>query len=160
MTDQSLTDAEDTPPVTPRAWLERTTPVFAVAFVVFGLIIAVGLSFSSEQRSRGHEFVTALREERFQDAFEMCSSDLQRHLKDVEGLERRTKVDSLPDSFWWTETKTLGNDAFLRSSMRTWWSRSSVTMSLHREGDQWRVGRFSGGNGERRTLLEVPRPRK
>ena len=141
----------------PGKWTRRRTPLFFGAFVIVFLVVLAGLSMNATERERGHEFIAALREERFVDAFKMCSSELQQHLVDAEGLQKQTKPESLPESFWWTETRTRGSDSFLRSSVRTWWSHSAISLTLHLEGDQWQIIRMSAGSGKDRMVLAVPR---
>ncbi len=132
----------------------RWFTIILVAAVVMGTPIAWAvLSFTTEPRAAGREFVDALREGDFDKAFTMCSDELQQHLGDAAELARRTKQSALPESWWWTSSRRQGNEARLSSSAKTWWSRFGLSVTLVRQGDEWRVVRMASGIGGVRMEL-------
>ncbi|QDU36156.1 hypothetical protein Mal4_04390 [Maioricimonas rarisocia] len=129
-------------------------------YVVIGALVTVPiawgvLAMTADARHAGREFVNALRDEKYERAFDLCSSILQAELGDAEELARRTNTAALPGWWLWTQSSVRGNEARLTSRVRTWWSRHGLSVQLTYEEDAWRVTRLSAGRGEERMTLEV-----
>ena len=151
----------DTPDQQPSSALHRrikqSTGLFLAALLLVAPCAWGVLAFTAAPREAGREFVNALREGEYERAFDRCSVELQEHLGSPDELERQTTAELLPESWWWTSSERRGHEATLKSSMKSWWGSSSLSVRLRVDGDTWRVERMSAATSDGRMELAVPR---
>ncbi len=115
-----------------------------VAILAIGGLAAVGMTQPATQAA--DNFMAALRAGDYNQAFNLCSPELQNELKDVQGLEAMIKSNSVQPATWNFTSRNVnngtaemqGNVTFAGTTSHT----GTVSLILNRVGSNWQVAGF------------------
>jgi hypothetical protein len=107
----------------------------AVLFLVLNTVLAPVVD-------RGDSFMTALKDQDYQAAYDQCSSTLQAELGSVENLQ--TMMQGIQPETWSYSTRSLRNgEGRLEGTVKLVDGREmDFTLRLDEEGDQWKISAF------------------
>lgn len=113
--------------------------VLAVAGGVIG-----GLALTQPAASTGDAFMTALKDGHYDQAYTLCSDNLQQEVGSIQRLEELIQSNNVQPTEWsFTSRNTSGDQAELSGSVTFTGKRSgTVRLVLEKVGNDWKVSGF------------------
>lgn len=111
--------------------------------VTGGTAVGAALGLTQPAVDAGNAFMQALKDENYEQAFDLCASNIQEELGSAEGLQEFIEIADRQPEEWKFTSRNVENDVADLSGPATFrFGKATLTLQLTKIDDAWKVNTF------------------